>query len=272
MWTLECICYENDVCIRGDLSASNEQFQTTLKRALDDGSFEKLTEQDFKEALNARSVMGLAVTVPNKTEVQTIMFARGRRLKTVSYNCSLLLKHASQVEIPDWKTLWLTTNAYELKTYQRVVLLLRRESTQEASQCNLLSYLPISPESTLSKSVKPGKMYFKIFKDIEASDVDMLIPGSKVQFTNLDFLLLIVPLLIGINSAIWKAINGTLDFDTMSNAMTSAALVILPLVYAARAYLAFRNKRNAYQANLLKKLSLQTVANNSGPAILMRRR
>jgi len=230
---------------------SSEKFQRILKRALDDGSFEKLTEQDFNEALDERSVLGLNVTIPSKTEIQTIIFARGRRLTTA--------------EIPNWKTLWLTTKAYELKMYQRVVLLLWRQSEEsQAPWCNLLNYLPSSPESTLSKSIKPGKMYFKIFKDIEVSDVDMLIPGSKVQFTNLDLVLLIAPLLLGICSAVWKAADGTLDFDTMSHAMTSAGLVILPLVYAARAYIGFRNKQNAYQANLLKKLSLQTVANNSG--------
>ena len=53
---------------------------------MDDGSFEKLTEKDFNEALNARSVLGLNVTIPSKTEIQTIIFARGRRLTTVHTN------------------------------------------------------------------------------------------------------------------------------------------------------------------------------------------
>ena len=172
--------------------------------------------------------------------------------------------------------LWLTMKEVELRTYQRVVLLLQREEQETKHSCLAPylpwnaepPYLPWNAEPSLCKAIKPGKMYFKIFKDIEVSDVDMLIPGSKVQFTRLDFILLVVPLMVGIISACWKAANGTLHFDTATHTMTSTFLVILPLIYATRAYIQFCQKRNAYQSNLVKKLSLQTIANNAGRAYL----
>ena len=72
--------------IRGALSDEKERhsirFQQNLQKALEHGGFEKLTERDFEEALNARSVLGLDVALPSKTEIQTVMFSRGRRLTT----------------------------------------------------------------------------------------------------------------------------------------------------------------------------------------------
>ena len=168
--------------------------------------------------------------------------------------------------------LWLTTKEVELRTYQRVVLLLQREEQEEKHRWfapylpwnSELPYLPWNSEPSLCRAIKPGKMYFRIFKDIEVSDIDMLIPGSKVQFTRLDFTLLVIPLMVGIISACWKAINGTLRFDTVTHMVTSIVLVILPLIYATRAYTQFCQKRNAYQSSLVRKLSLQTIANNAG--------
>eukprot|EP00210_Caulerpa_lentillifera_P005749 g5496.t1 len=226
-----------------------------MLKALSDGSFEKLTRVDFEEASKTRSILGLEVACPSKTEISTAMFARGRRLR--------MHQHRS------WRTLWLTNQEHELRTYQRIFLVFyRNESTELLTKTIspfswIKNWLPKPPDS-LCKSVKPGKMYLKIFKDIEISDIDMLIPGSKVQFTKLDYLLLFVPMLIGIISAIYKAVNGTLDFSTLANAMTSALLVVLPLTYTVRAYLGFRRKRETYNANLMRMLSLQSLATNSG--------
>lgn len=162
----------------------------------------------------------------------------------------------------------MTNTTYELKTYQRVVLLLSRgHPPQRPTIFERLWRLLTSSDTSLTDGILPGKMYLRIFKDIEMSDVDMLVPGSRVQLSTFDFFLIWIPLMLGIGFAIWKAVNGTLNFNTFIHALSSILLVGLPLIYAARAYLQFRNKRKHHQASLVKTLCLQTIANNSGSSL-----
>ena len=57
----------------------------------------------------------------------------------------------------------------------------------------------------------------------------MLLPGSAVKFTAWDWLLIIGPVLFGLVSAIVKAAQGTLNFTSPQNALSSSILVILPV-------------------------------------------
>lgn len=81
--SFELCFFETVFCLRKNLKECNDVFQNSLKVALQDGSFEKLTEQDLNGAVNVRSVMGLDVVLPNEKEIETILFVRGRRLSTV---------------------------------------------------------------------------------------------------------------------------------------------------------------------------------------------
>lgn len=229
-------------------------FLEGLAKALKDGNFERLTPLDFEAAEKARSKEGVHVAVPDESEITTAMFARGRRTQTVQRRNST--------------SLWSAKLEDERQIYQRVFMVFSTDvqvgSARSASPCSwFMDCLPRSRASVCS-SVKPGKLYLKIFKDIAVSDIDMLIPDSRVEFTKWDYFLLFVPMLIGIISAICKAATGTLDFTHLTNAITSVVLVILPLVYTVRAYWGFRQKQDNYTAKLTNVLFLQTLAANSG--------
>eukprot|EP00210_Caulerpa_lentillifera_P008298 g7918.t1 len=183
------------------------------------------------------------------------MFGRGRRSRETTFRSP--------------NTLWLIQHSQEVKIYQRVFLVfdcsqgINDDSRPVCSFGWLLDWIT-GYRHSLSKSLKPGKLYLRIFKDIAASDIDMLIPGSRVEFTRLDYMLLFIPMLIGIIAAICKAIMNTLTFDNLTHTITSITLVILPLAYAVRAYFGFRQKQQIYMAKLTDILFLHTLAANSG--------
>jgi len=91
---------------------------------------------------------------------------------------------------------------------------------------------------------------------IEAADTDMLLPGSVVKFSVFDWFLIWAPVLFGLISAIIKAARGSLNFSTLQNTLSSVLLVILPVTWAVRAYLAVADKQRVYTAHLNKVVLL----------------
>jgi len=61
--------------------------------------------------------------------------------------------------------------------------------------------------------------------------VDMLLPGSVAKFSWFDHIMIWAPILFGLGSAIYKAVQGTLTFDNLQQTLTSLLLVLLPLTW-----------------------------------------
>lgn len=56
----------------------------------------------------------------------------------------------------------------------------------------------------------------------------MLLPGSVAKFSWWDWLMIMGPVVVGAVSAVTKAVQGSLNFDTLANIVSSVLLVILP--------------------------------------------
>lgn len=150
-----------------------------------------------------------------------------------------------------------------MKTLQRVVMLYNAPDQQP--ELPPLCMFWRQPKNAISaEEAVPGLWYFRIFKDVAVADIDMLLPGSEVQFTWFDYLMIWVPVLVGLISAVWKCFQGTLNFSNKANTLTSLGLVGMPLTWAVKAYFKIKEKETTYHAHLTQLLSLHNLANNSG--------
>lgn len=61
----------------------------------------------------------------------------------------------------------------------------------------------------------------------------------------LDYLLILGPIFFGFGSALFKAVQGTVDFSTQENIITTILLVFLPVSWGIRGYMAMKKKVRA---------------------------
>lgn len=184
---------------------------------------------------------------------------------------SSALKHTGdvifQVQYRSWKSCFLLTET-TIRVYQRLVMIFTkvdREEDQVAPLC--LDWF--SPKNTIQEGYEEkgsgkGLWYMKMFKDVAQSDIDMILPESEVKFSWIDYMMIWVPVLIGMGTAIYKSAQGTFDFSTHIHIITSVVLIAVPLTWAVKAYQKFKQKQDAYHAHLTQLLLLHNLANNSG--------
>jgi Protein of unknown function (DUF3754) len=86
-------------------------------------------------------------------------------------------------------------------------------SSMQQLQPDSSSTLGTSPQSPADFPTQPP-LYLRVFTNVALRDADMLFPGSTAVFTVLDQLLIWVPVLIGLVSAIYKISTSVRIFAT----------------------------------------------------------
>eukprot|EP00798_Chlamydomonas_sp_ICE-L_P012418 gene12418-15614_t len=90
--------------------------------------------------------------------------------------------------------------------------------------------LPTPPRDSKYKvKLKEGKIYLKLFKDAQDTDVDLLLPGVTVKFSWLDYTIIFGAMAFAIGAAVYKASKGTLNFDTIAAIATALVLILMPV-------------------------------------------
>ncbi len=109
----------------------------------------ELKQQQIEYALQKTSPYGLKIQIDFSTFSDISLFYRG--------------KSSRQVEVRNWKKLYLKKKTINLISYQRLFLLLRYKNDQH----------------------KPG-LHLKLFKDILRPDLEMLFPECKIRMKGFD--------------------------------------------------------------------------------------
>ena len=110
-------------------------------------------------------------------------------------------------------------------------------------------------------------VYLKTFKNIPESDVEILLPGSKVRLTKMDRAKILLPTLSGMAITIWKisrsALLLTLAFSW--NAIFGWVVLIGGSIgYFFKSIMSYFRTKNDYQSGLTKNLYLKNLDNNLG--------
>ena len=137
----------------------------------------------------------------------------------------------------------------ELPEFQRLIMAFRLKSDQE-----------------MDESIDASKVYLKTFKNIPETDLETLLPGSKIKLSLIDRGKIILPTISGAAITIFKLLRGAI---VLAVAFTlQSILVWLVFLGAIVGYLVksvlsyFRTKKN-YQFGLTRSLYLKNLDNNS---------
>lgn len=199
-----------------------EQFSWLLER----GNFIRLAKDEIDEALNEKSHWGLNLKVDFEVFERLELYYRG---DTTVERMRRRVRGAMRKE------------AVQVPVFQRLVLIFR-----------------FRPDRPFSKYLDTDDVYIKLFKEIPKVDLEMLLPGTKVQMSLTDRAKIILPTFSGLTIAAAKA------FFAFGPAVGMWGLVGGTLGYGVRSVYGYMNTRQKYQLNLTQSLYFQNIDNNAG--------
>jgi hypothetical protein len=148
-----------------------------------------------------------------------------------------------------WRNLWRLEET-KVPSYQRLVLILK-----------------LKPHKRLGRHADTQSVYLKVFKDIPKLDLEMLLPGARVQLRRLDQGKIGLPLLTGLAMAAWSI------FQEMAAFITRALTQPGPILWGAsvggvgygyKSWYGYQQTKQRYSLNLTQSLYYQNLDNNAG--------
>jgi hypothetical protein len=227
-------------------------------------NFRELTKEDLGLALKSRTAAGLNMDVDLDVFDKYALYVRGTtKVKQVR---------------PSWWP-WSVVEE-EVEAFQRLLLVMK-----------------LRPHPRLGKNTDTEHVHVKAFKDIPKADVEMLIPGAKVKFTQYDKGMISFPLLTALLVLLWTFFKQFIIWflllvlayilseqflagltterpkdaprveELLKDTVQAAALFsVAMLSFGAgyRAWFAYQHKKAIYNLKLTESLYFQSVASNAG--------
>jgi len=148
-----------------------------------------------------------------------------------------------------WQTYYKRV-VYDVPLYQRVVVMFK-----------------LRPGSCADE-LDDRMLHLRMFKNIPKNDIDMLLPGTRVRFSWVDYLRNFVPSLGGMGLTLVKLLRLLLFLAaiTVSIAIAFVWLCVAMLSYAGRSLRNHWHAKNLHMLNLTRSLYHQKLDSNAGVA------
>lgn len=238
-----------------------EEVELLARRA----NFRPLSKADIDAALASRTSAGLNMDVDFSVFDRYAMYVRGK------------------VRVRQARSLWWWPWAMadeEVDAFQRMLVVMK-----------------LRPHPRLNKMVDTDHVHLKAFKDIPCADVEMLIPGARVKFTQYDKGMISFPIITALLITTWtffkqiilvvlatllayyvsKELATQLQppeasevrgwSEVWRDALKAAALFSIAMVaFGAgyRAWFSYQHKKTVYNLRLTESLYFQSIASNAG--------
>lgn len=212
----------------------SEAFFTALMDLVDRANFQHLSHENLTEALDQASAFGIQLDVDFNVFERLEIFVRGSNSVTRS--------------LPGLWNRW-SKKSIDVPVYHRLILVFR-----------------LRPHKRLGAAADTNTIFIKIFKDIPKSDIDMLLPGTRVSISWFDQGKILVPTLSGVALSLLKIVKGA---ALLATAGIYGLLGLLGLVggtigMGIRSFFAYLNTKDKYHLSLTRSLYFQNLDNNAG--------
>lgn len=210
-----------------------DEFFDSLIALFERANFRRLDRTELQQAFDVTSDWGLNLDVDFSIFDRLEIFARGERV--------------IQREHRSWRSLF-RQELKDVTVHQRLVVAFR-----------LKDELP--EESDLS-----GTVTLKMFKEIPKSDLEMLLPGTRVRMSLLDRAKIALPTVSGLVMTIYKIVRAGMfiAFAGAYSLLTFLGLVGGTIGYGVKSFFGYLRTKDKYQADLTRNLYYQNLDNNAG--------
>lgn len=142
----------------------------------------------------------------------------------------------------------------------------REESVELPEFHRLMLAFRLKPSDRIDKNMETDVVYLKMFKNIPETDLEILLPGSKVKLSILDQGKILVPNLSSAAMTVYKIFRVGVFLTIIAAAwMIKMVLAVAVLVgYMTKAVFSYFSTRDKYQFGLTKSLYLKNMDNNAG--------
>lgn len=242
----------------GTISAEQDQkeadhvfaeFDALMTRA----NFRRLTREEIVQAISSASHLGIKLKTDFKVFEKLEVYARGYR-----------------VAVKKKKNLakGLRTDELAIPTYERLAVILRMKPEADAAATSVVGRSDVELEPIASSQRRPIVM--KLFKNIPQGDVEMLLPGTRVEMSLYDQGRILLPTISGLGMTAYKLFQGAVAvaFASLYGLFAFLGLVGGAIGYGVSAFFGYSNTKNRYHLNLTRSLYFQSLDNNAG--VIMR--
>lgn len=194
-------------------------------------NYERLSRDAIEQVLHVVSDFGVRLDVDLDVLERLEVFARGETKRTG------LVRHLRSLFRPEMR---------EVRAFERLVVLFR-----------------VRPHKQLLEYSDSSKVYIKLFKNIPHTDLEMLLPGTRVRMTWLDRGKILVPTLSGVGIVLFKMAKLAVVAGVLG-LLGSWLLVAALFGYGFRSFQGYQKALQRYQLKLQQNLYFQNLDNNFG--------
>lgn len=205
-----------------------------IEELLAAGNYIQITQEELEKAFSGVSPWGIELDVDFDSYSQYAVYYKGKRRDIFE------------------KKILFRKKSYEFNVYGRVFFLFRLNDQNASENENAL---------------RADKIYLKIFKNVPELDMEMLFPNTKIQIRWIDKAKVIVPLVGGGISSIYKIMSYIMIQGNPVRLWTQIGFWTLVgsfFIFALKSFMSYKNTVEKYLKTLTTSLYFQNLDNNSG--------
>jgi hypothetical protein len=227
--------------------------------------YKKLQRSDLERAVEMASHWGVRLEVNFDLYQRLEIFARGYRVTTIERRRWRNFFRLETIELPEFQRLIMAFRLNESAV--RAPTRIENDSTQKQSRrkqiTNRISKLLAGDDAD---AMDANHVYLKTFKNIPETDIEILLPGSKVRLSMLDRGKILLPTAMALYkfsrlAVVLAAVFVAATYDNLLALMILSGAII---GYFMKSVLSYFRTKAQYQFGLTKSLYLKNLGNNSG--------
>lgn len=229
-------------CIIVDLEseeeASNAEKKATffgeLANLVEKANYQELSRADIDEALSAAKMFGIRLAINFDAFHHLSVYVRGRT--------------TDQWKIRKWYRMF-REEEVEVPIYRRLIL--------------VFQYAGNASEADATDS----EVHLKIFKNIPTTDIDILLPESRVRLSLFDRGKILLPTVSGLSLTAYKIVKTSLLASLFTGIYGTLAFIVLvggTVGYGVKSFFGYLRTKDKYQLHLTRHLYYQNLGNNKG--------
>ena len=203
--------------------------------------YKRLTRSDLERAIEVGCQWGVRLDVDFELFDRLEIFARGYRTVTITRRRWQRLFWQESIELPE---------------FTRLIIAFRVKPDRDDNS---------KQRKKVYQLLDSRFVYLKTFKNIPETDLEILLPGSRVRLTKFDRAKILFPTLSGMALTGYKLARSALILGLAFSWKTWFGFAVLiggGIGYVVKAVLSYFRTKNNYQFGLTKSLYLKNLDNN----------
>ena len=216
-----------------------ETFYEHWSELVEKANYQKLTRVDIEKALSAAKMFGIRLSINFDAFQHLSVYVRGRT--------------TDQWRVRKWYR-WFREEEVEVPIYRRLILVFQYAKDS-------------GPTDTGTMDSIGEQVHLKIFKNIPTTDIDILLPESRVRLTLFDRGKILLPTVSGVFLTAYKIIKTSLLASVFTGIYGLFAFIVLvggTLGYGVKSFFGYLRTKDKYQLHLTRHLYYQNLGNNKG--------